>query len=91
MAERKLTVTIDPSRQFERKLRYLEKHSGWHIFKSIYWGAYIFIMGLILLTLVPGTVSYSGFFGWALVLFALFYVLHGFAVSSHLKLMKKHA
>ena len=76
---------------YKRHLHYQERHSGWHIFRALYAGIYLFIIGVILATLVPGTLSYTFYFGWALILLALFVVVYGFTTSMHLKLMKKYA
>ncbi|MCL4379152.1 MAG: hypothetical protein M1160_02895 [Candidatus Marsarchaeota archaeon] len=91
MAERRSTITIDPELAYRRRLHYQEKHSGWHIFRGIYWGIYIFILGAMLAALVPATMSYTRFFGWALILLAFFVIIYGFTSSLHLKLMKKYA
>ncbi|MCL5093366.1 MAG: hypothetical protein M1128_02780 [Candidatus Marsarchaeota archaeon] len=88
MAEKKTVITIDPSLEYSRRLHYNEKHSGWQIFKSIYWSIYVFIMGVILYAVPMAT---SQFFGWALMLFALFFIVYGFSTSLHLKLMKRYA
>ena len=81
--------------EYSRRLHYMEKHSGWMIFKSIYWGIYVFLLGVLLLTVYGSStgfmVSPASFVGWALVLFAIFYIVFGFTTSLHLKLMKKHA
>ena len=88
-------MVIDPSLQYERRLKYMERHGGWEVFKMVYWGIYVFIIGLILLVFsvsAPGSVldPYK-FFGWALTLFAIFFILYGFAISLHLKLMRRYA
>ncbi len=89
MAERKKNViSIDPTMQYERMLHYKEKHSGWVIYKAIFWGVYIFILGALLLA--DTALTGAAFFGWAFVLFAIFFIINGFASSLHLKLMKKH-
>ncbi len=86
--EKPSVITIDPSLQYERMLHYKEKHSGWIIYNSVYWGIYLFAIGILL---VSGTVtSVAGFFGWALMLLAIFVIVHGFTSSLHLKLMKHH-
>lgn len=84
-------VTIDPTMQYARSLHYREKHGGWEVYKSIYWGIYVFVLGLLLVTSVPSIISLTSFVGWALILFAFFYILHGFTFSLHLKLAKRYA
>ncbi len=88
-------MTIDPTLQYERRLKYMERHAGWEIFRMVFWGVYIFVMGLILLIFnrSPPTpeLSIYAFFGWGLTLFAIFYILYGFSISLHLKLMRKYA
>lgn len=91
MAERKFTVTIDPTLELQKRLHYREKQSGWEIYRAVYWGIYIFILGLLVLTAMPKVLNAYGFVGWALVLLAMFVVVYGFVLSLHLKLMKKHA
>lgn len=90
MAERKVTVTINPEMQYRRELQYKEKLSGWQVFKAVYWSIYIFIIGVLLLTIVPQVLNTTAFAGWALALLAMFIVVYGFVISLHLKLMKKH-
>ena len=91
MAEKRNVITIDPELSYKRHLHYQEKHSGWHIFRGVYWGIYLFILGLLLVALVPGTLGVAAFFGWALILLAFFVIIYGFTSSLHLKLMKKYA
>lgn len=89
MAEKKRDViSIDPTLQYQQMLHYKEKHSGWIVYRAVYWGIYVFVLGLLLLSGVAATAA--TFFGWAFVLFALFFIVNGFAESLHLKLMKKH-
>ncbi|MCL4389339.1 MAG: hypothetical protein M1528_02350 [Candidatus Marsarchaeota archaeon] len=91
MAEKRSIVTIDPELSYRRRLHYMEKHSGWHIFRAVYWGIYIFVIGILLATMVPSTLRYSVYFGWTLILFSLFLIVYGFTSALHLKLMKKYA
>ena len=91
MAEKKTVITVDPSMQYSRMLHYREKHSGWEIYKAVYWGIYFFILGLLLLSQGTSLSLLSGFFGWALLIFSLFMIVFGFASALHLKLMKKYA
>ncbi|MGC8495963.1 MAG: hypothetical protein ACP5MX_02035 [Candidatus Micrarchaeia archaeon] len=88
MAEKKTIITIDPSIQYTRMLHYKEKHSGWEIFKAIYWSIYILLLGIFVLNFNP---SFSAFMGWAMVIFAMFFIVYGFSTSLHLKLMRKYA
>ena len=88
MAEKKTVVTIDPSMQYSRQLHYAEMHSGWHVFRAVYWSIYILFVGLILYT---GNMNTEHFFGIAVMLLALFYIVYGFSTSLHLKLMKRYA
>ncbi len=89
MAEKKMVVTIDPSMQYSRQLHYAEMHSGWHIFRAVYWSIYILFVGLILYT--GSNMSLQQFFGTSIMLLALFYIVYGFSTSLHLKLMKRYA
>jgi len=94
MAEKKpqkMVVEIDPSMSYSRRLHYMEKHSGWAIFKAIYWSIYLFIFGVLLYTLVPAGMPISAFFGLMLMIAAIFVIVYGFSISLHLKLMKRYA
>ncbi|EQD29393.1 hypothetical protein B2A_14495, partial [mine drainage metagenome] len=62
MAEKKTVITVDPSMQYSRMLHYREKHSGWEIYKAVYWGIYFFILGLLLLSQGTALSLLSGFF-----------------------------
>ncbi|MCL5430381.1 MAG: hypothetical protein M1504_02805 [Candidatus Marsarchaeota archaeon] len=97
MAEKvkRQVMVIDPTLQYERRLKYQEKHAVWEIFKMVYWGIYIFLVGFILLifdrSASPTPLDLYSFFGWIISLFALFYILYGFSTSLHLRLMRKYA
>ena len=91
MPDHKTIVTIDPTLQFQKSLHYKEKESGFEVYKAVYWGIYVFVLGVLLLTLVPHVLTFIGFVGWALVLGAMFVMVYGFVLALHLKLMKKHA
>ncbi len=82
----KNVITIDPSLQYERLLHYKEKHSGWEVFKYLYWGIYLFVVGLLILVGISDTLLY----GLAITIFSVFVIIYGFTVSLHLKLMKKY-
>lgn len=88
---RKTVIAIDPDMMYARKLHHDEKHSGWHIFKAVFWAIYLFVMGVILYTTVPSVIGITQFFGWALIIIAIFLVVFGFSKSLHLKLMKRYA
>ena len=83
-------VTIDPTMQYSRRLHYREKEGGWTIYKTIYWGIFVFVLGIILVTFVPSTISTTAFIGWALILFAMFLIIYGLTSSLHFKLMRRY-
>ncbi|MCL5102322.1 MAG: hypothetical protein M1544_03135 [Candidatus Marsarchaeota archaeon] len=87
----KLVVELDPSMEYARRLHYNEKHSGWAIFRAIYWSIYIFVFGVLLYTLVPAGMPVSAFFGLAIMVLAIFVIVYGFSTSLHMKLMKRYA
>ena len=91
MAERRVTIAIDPTLQLQKQAHFREKQSGWEVYRAVYWGIYVFILGVLLLTTFPAATEFMSFLGWAMVLLALFVVIYGFVLSLHLKLMKKHA
>ena len=39
-AESKNVISVDPDLFYKRMLHYKEKHSGWEIYKAVYWGIY---------------------------------------------------
>ncbi len=91
MAEKKNVVSIDPDLYYKRRLSYEEKHSGWTIFKCIFGGIYLFVIGMLLLMVISKTQNYAVFLGWGSLLLAFFVIVYGFAKSLHLKLMKSYA
>ena len=91
MAEKKTVVTIDPSLEYQRKLSYMEKNSGWEIFKAIYWSIYIFVMGATLFSFVPAVFSHTEFLGFAVMVLAMFYIVYAFVLSMHFRSMKRDA
>ncbi|MDE1833394.1 MAG: hypothetical protein KGH58_03175 [Candidatus Micrarchaeota archaeon] len=68
-----------------------ERHGAWEVFRAIFWGIYLLLIGVVLATLVPGVIGFISFFGLAIVLAALFLVIYGFTASLHLKLVKKYS
>lgn len=90
MAEKRTVITIDPSLLHQREAHMRAKHSGWHVYRAIYWGIYIFAEGLLLLTAVPAKLTLYGFFGWSFVMLSFFVVVYGLVLALHLNLMKKY-
>jgi hypothetical protein len=88
MAGRKTAGTGDFGAYYEHKLDYMVKNSGWEIFKSIYWSVFVFIMGAILFSFVPNPFPETQFAGLAVMVFAMFYLVYGFAVSMHFRMMR---
>ena len=92
MAEKKMTVVIDPSLEYARKLHYNERHSGWTIFRSIYWAVYLLLVGSMLYSFSQASsVNFGAFFGLSIISLALFLLVYGFSSALHLKLMKRYA
>lgn len=88
--EKERIIAIDSSADWDRKLKYMEKQSGWEVFKSIYWGIYIFIVGFMALLMNAGVLTFSGIIGWAITILSVFVIIYGFVLSLHLKFLKKH-
>ncbi|MGC8669956.1 MAG: hypothetical protein ACP5TL_02270 [Candidatus Micrarchaeia archaeon] len=89
MAEKRDVVVIDPSMQYSRMLHYKEKHSGWEIFKALFWGIYILQLGMILM--YSQSINLVFFIGYVLVSFAFSFIIYGFSSALHLRLMKRYA
>jgi hypothetical protein len=89
-ASRGSVMLVDNSMDWERKLSYAEKHSGFEIFKFLYWGIYAFAVGCMLV--VGGYIGFSIIIiaGWTLVLLSIFMVIYGFVISMHQRLMRRH-
>lgn len=83
-------VIIDPSLQYQRQLHYMEKHSGLIIFKYMYWGMFLFILGLTWLT-IGNVLGIANYLSLEVVVFAVFFMIYGLVTSLHLKLMKRYA
>ncbi len=78
---------------FDRYLNYRSMHTGWLLFRSVYWAIYLLVIGGLLLyyNKLPFGLSLGGFFGVAIVLFAVMLIIYGAAESLHHKLMKRYA
>ena len=46
MADKKNIMTIDPTHAIRRMLHYKEKESSWEVYKALYWGIYVFMLGV---------------------------------------------
>lgn len=86
---RRNVVMIDSSIDWERQLEMMEKRSGFEIFNSIYWGLYLFTLGLLLLS--GRNLSDKLLVGISVTILAVFVIVYGFVLSLHYKFLKKHA
>ncbi len=86
----KKVVVVDPKLIFERMLHYKEKQHAWHAFKRLYWGTYAFIIGIVLLYYNTFNLTLNLFFGIAVLLFAVMFIISGLVESLHYKFMKKY-
>lgn len=84
------TIIIDPSLMWERKLHYMEKQSGWQIYKAVFWGIYLFIFGILAVLAGYGVLAYGLVIGWAIVVLSIFLIVYGFTISLHYKFLKRH-
>ena len=89
-ASRGSVVRVDNSIDWERRLEYRERHAGWEVFRYLYWGIYIFVIGCMLIIGGFEQVNLMLFAGWATILLAIFLVIYGFVVSLHHRLMRRH-
>ena len=73
-------------------LDYQARHSGWIIFRSIYWAIYLLLLGGLLLffSVQNLAVSLQIFFGWAFTVLAVMIIIYGGAETLHHKLMRKY-
>ncbi len=83
-------MKIDSSMDWERHLTYREKEAGWTVFRFLFWGIYVFVLGCMLIIAGFTAPNLMIFGGWALVLLAVFLVVYGFVSSLHYRLMRKH-
>jgi hypothetical protein len=95
MAERKggsrgNVMVVDSSMDWERRLSYKEKEAGWIVFRYLYWGLYVFVVGCMLVIAGLSAPNVTVFVGWAVIILAVFLVVYGFVESLHHRLMRKH-
>ena len=84
-------ITLRPKEHWpKRKLEYKEKHAGWEIFRYLYWGIYVFVIGCMLVIAGYTMPNLIVFTGWAVILLAVFLVVYGFVTSLHHRLMRRH-
>ena len=78
---------------FDRYLEYKARHGGWITFRSIYWAIYLLVIGGLLVYYGERNlpITWTLFFGTALVLLSVMIIIYGAAESLHHKLMRVHA
>ena len=79
------------SDSFDRMLDYQVRHSGWIMFRAVYWSLLLLVLGgMLLYYSAKGVmVSLQVFFGFTFALVAVMMILYGFAEVLHHKLMRK--
>lgn len=84
---------VEKRDSFDRMLSYYARHSGWIIFRSIYWSIYLLFLGSTLLyySTQNQSISIQTFFGFALSLLAIMFIVYGFTETLHHKLMKTYS
>ncbi len=78
---------------FDRMLDYQVRHTGWIIFRSVYWAIYLLLLGTILLyySVRNIDISLQAFFGYAFTIVSIMIIIYGFAEVLHHRLMRKYA
>jgi hypothetical protein len=76
--------------RMKRMLHYRERHAGWHIFNSIYWGIYIFFVGTILVLQQALHYTTTVTLGVSLIVLSLMVIIYGFVRALHGKFMKRY-
>jgi len=81
-----------PDDSFDRMLDFNVKHSGWIIFKAVYWAMYLLVLGVVLLysSAHNVTISLEVFGGLALSIMAMMVIIFGFSEILHHKLMRRY-
>lgn len=90
MPQKQRTVVIDPELMMKRMLHYRERHSAWHIFQSVYWAIYFFVVGFLFMVQSAAYYPVGFTLGAALIIFAVMLVIYGFAMALHSKFMKAY-
>ncbi|MDE1873944.1 MAG: hypothetical protein KGI04_02385 [Candidatus Micrarchaeota archaeon] len=77
---------------FDRMLAYQARHSGWIIFRSVYWAIYLLLLGIVLIfySAASITISLQVFLGWAFTLAGIMIIIYGATETLHHKLMRKY-
>ncbi|MDE1768550.1 MAG: hypothetical protein KGH67_05215 [Candidatus Micrarchaeota archaeon] len=83
------TITVDPTLLMNRFLHYRERHSGWYVFRYMYWSIYFIVVSILLLYYGPLNLTLNLFFGTIVLLFAVMLILFGLTESLHHKFLKK--
>ncbi len=81
-----------PGDSFDRMLDFNVKHSGWIIFKAVYWAMYLLVLGVVLLfdSVHNVTIPLETFAGLALSILAMMVIVFGFSEVLHHKLMRRY-
>lgn len=84
------TIMIDPSMFMERMLHYREMHSGWNIFRFIYWSIYLIVIAIMLIYYTELGLTPNLFLGAAIMMLAVMLILFGLTEALHNKFLKKY-
>ncbi len=84
-------VLIDPDLYLKRMSNFKDKHAAWYIFRAVYLGIYLFILGMLFMVQSIEQYPIAFTFGTAMVLLSVMVILYGFVNALHNRLMKKYA
>lgn len=84
------SVMIDPSMFMDRMLHYREMHSGWNIFRFIYWSIYLIVVAIMLIYYTELGFTMTLFFGSIILILAVMLILFGLTEALHNKFLKKY-
>ena len=83
-------VLIDPTLLMDRLLHYREKHSGWNIFRFMYWSIYLIVIAMMLIYYDELGFTQNLFFGTAILILAIMLILFGLTEALHNKFLQKY-
>ncbi len=83
-------VIIDPTLLMDRFLHYRERHTGWNIFRFLYWSVYLIVVSILLLYYDELGLTITLFFGAIIMILAVMLILFGLTEALHSKFLKKY-
>lgn len=90
MREKREIIMLDPTLLMDRILHYRERHSGWNVFRYVYWSIYLTTIAIMLLGYDEIGFTWNTFLGSSIIILVVMLIVYGLTTALHNKLLKKY-